>query len=127
MTECSTPLIIITNIHINHIIAVEKGHSIIHCVGCSDINIATPVLSLPEIDREKFIESLNETGLNKIEARDLARDVAYDVNILRRRIVVSYTIPTWLTEKNIDVLIACSIIGEWNDNVDGDKDLVSHI
>lgn len=127
LMESPTPLIIITNIHINHIIAVEKGHSIIHCVGCSDINIATPVLSLPEIDREKFIESLNETGLNKIEARDLARDVAYDVNILRRRIVVSYTIPTWLTEKNIDVLIACSIIGEWNDNVDGDKDLVSHI
>lgn len=35
----SMPLIMITNIHTNHIIAVEKGHSIIHCVGCNDINI----------------------------------------------------------------------------------------
>lgn len=127
LIDSTDPLIIITNIHSNHIIAVEKGHSIIHCVGCNDTNITAPVVLLPEVDREKFIESLNGAGLNKTEARKLARDVAYDVNILRRRIVVSYTVPSWLIERNIDVLVACSIIGEWNDNVDGDRDLVSRI
>lgn len=121
------PLVMITNIQLNHIIAVEKGHSVIHCVGCNDANFTTPIISLSEIDRENFIESLHEAGLNKTEARNLARDVAYDVNILRRRIVVSYIAPSWLNNQNMDILIACGIIGEWNDNVDGDKDLVAHI
>lgn len=127
LMNSSYSLILITNIQFNHMIAVEKGHSVIHCVGCNDANFTTPIISLSEINRENFIESLHEAGLNKTEARILARDVAYDVNILRRRIVVSYTAPSWLIEKNVNVLVACSIIGEWNDNVDGDRDLVSHI
>lgn len=127
LMNSSEPLIMITNIQLNHIIAAEKGHSVIHCVGCDGANFTTPIISLSEIDREKFIESLYEAGLNKTEAHNLARDVAYDVNILRRRIVVSYTTPNCLNNQNLDILIACSIIGEWNDNVDGDKDLVAHI
>lgn len=127
LVSSSEPLVMITNIQLNHIIAVEKGHSVIHCIGCNDANFTTPIISLSEIDRENFIESLHEAGLNKTEARNLARDVAYDVNILRRRIVVSYIAPSWLNNPNMDILIACGIIGEWNDNVDGDRDLVSHI
>ena len=121
------PLIIITNIQFNHIVAVEKGHSIVYCVCYDDVNFNSTIITLPEIDRTKFIEALCETGLNQSEASKVARDAAYDVNILRRHICVYSSNPKWMTEKNLKVLIASSFIGEWNESVNSDKELVAFI
>lgn len=120
-------LIIITNIQFNHAVAIEKGHSVVHCVSYNEANFNSTVVSLPEINREKFIEALCESGLNQSNARKIARDAAYDVNILRRHICVSCPNPKWLTDNNRNVLIMLSIIGEWNNAIEGDRELVAHI
>ncbi len=118
--------VIITSIVANHQLAVAKGHSVIYCVGPQD-NYVDDHIVLPEIDRNVFISSLKESGLNDDEVKKLALDSAKDINILWRILGVVMTPPAWETDATIMKFIPVMLVGRWDEASDADRQLLKEL
>lgn len=118
--------VIITSIVANHQLAVAKGHSVIYCVGPRD-NYVDDHIVLPEIDRNVFISSLKESGLNDDEVKKLALDSAKDINILWRMLGVVMTPPAWETDATIMKFIPIMLVGRWDEASDADRQLLKEL
>ena len=118
--------VIITSIVANHQLAVAKGHSVIYCVGPQD-NYVDDHIVLPEIDRNVFISSLKESGLNDDEVKKLALDSAKDINILWRILGVVMTPPAWETDATIMKFIPIMLVGRWDEASDADRQLLKEL
>lgn len=121
-------LIFIANVgNKNHIYATQKGHRIIYAVSAAEIPKVNDLISLPLIDRDKFIKSLSSSGLNRNHAEQLSKETVRNITILRRRLKLDFTPPLWAKAENIRDLIPAILIGRWNDKVEGDRNIVARI
>lgn len=111
----------------NHIYAVQNGHSIFYVSDISETNQSNNILALPQIDRDKFIESLKESGLNREYASQLSRETVRNITILRRKLEFDFTNPEWTRPENIRDLIPAILVGRWKDFLDADKMLLASI
>lgn len=118
--------IFITSVPANHQLAVAKGHSVIYCVGPQD-NYADQHIVLPEINRDIFVSSLNESGLSDDEARQLALDSAKDINMLWRMLRIVLTPPAWETDESIMKFIRVMLIGRWDEACEADRQLIKEL
>ncbi len=81
-------------------------------------------IHLPILDREGFISSLVEIGINDDKARSLAVDSMRDISILRNLLDFTDKTPVWQTTENIRLIIPALLLGEWNEDWQDDRDLV---
>lgn len=124
-------IIFIVNVkHRNHIYATRYGHHIIYAASAAETfnNISdTTLLRLPLLDRDKFIDSLVESGINKKRAEQLSQETVRNITILRRSLELDFTCPEWAKPENIKDLIPAILVARWSDHIKGDKELVSLI
>lgn len=111
----------------NHSYATEKGHSMIYATSISEVPKAKNQISLPLIDRDKFISSLIASNLEREYAEQLSRETVRNITILKRRLGMDYTTPEWAQPENINELIPAILVGRWTDDKEGDKEIVSSI
>lgn len=111
----------------NHTYATQKGHSIIYATSIAEVPKTDKIISLPLIERDAFITSLESSGISRDNAEQLSRETVRNITILRRRLGLDYTLPEWAQAQNIHDLIPSILIGRWNDKVDGDKEILSLI
>ena len=116
--------------HKSHIYATQRGHHIIYAASAAEVfNNAsdTELLKLPLLDRDKFIDSLVESGINKKRAEQLSQETVRNITILRRSLKLDFTCPEWAKPENIKDLIPAILVARWKDNIEGDKEIISLI
>lgn len=79
------------------------------------------------MDRDKFIDSLVESGINKKRAEQLSQETVRNITILRRSLKLDFTCPEWAKPENIKDLIPAIFVERWTDNIEGDKEIISLI
>ena len=116
--------------HKSHIYATQYDHHIIYAASAAEVfNNAsdTELLKLPLLDRDKFIDSLVESGINKKQAEQLSQETVRNITILRRSLKLDFTCPKWAKPENIKDLIPAILVERWTDNIEGDKKIISLI
>lgn len=116
-------LIILTNQSNNIHYSTKRGHSII--VASTPADVKNEAVKLPIIEKEGFINSLVKVGIDQAKARKIAKDTARDINVLRRRENIDIDSPKWI--EHISELLPVILIGKWNENVDGDKEIIESL
>lgn len=118
--------IIITDLCENHSIAIRNGHSVIWCVSPQDMVQQDKIVLCP-INRDIYRDSLIEAGHSDIEAKRIAHDTAFDINILWRQLSITTSAPLWETSDNLRILIPLTLLGQWNESYSNDMEMVSSI
>ena len=126
-----TNIVFIANVgHKNHTYALQNGHSIIYAASAAESFNTAPnakLIQLPLLDRERFIESLVNSGIDDRRAEQLSRETARNITILRRTLGIDYTCPEWAKPENIREIIPAIMVARWSEALDGDKELISLI
>lgn len=121
-------LIFIANVnHKNHIHATQKGHRIIYATSIAEVPKVNELISLQEIDREKFIAALKASGIQGEYADQLSKETVRNITILRRRLKFDFTCPEWAKPENIRELIPAILVGRWHNRSEGDKEVIAKL
>lgn len=115
-------LIIITTLRENMSYALSRNHTVIRAVTPED-QVSTAE-KLPRVEREGFVKALEDCGFDSVQARKIATDTARDVNVVRRRLKIDKLKPEWANSDGISALLPIVLLGQWNENVPGDLELV---
>lgn len=118
-------LIIITTFRDNMSYALSHNHTVI-CAVTPEDQVSTAE-KLPRVEREGFIKAIEDCGFDSILARKIAIDTARDVNVLRRRMKIDKLKPEWANSDGISALLPIILLGQWNENVPGDLELVEKL
>lgn len=124
IVENCNGMIFITDIQENAHYVVSRGHTVVLCICPSDKNDETCTIHLPRLNREGFIGSLVESGINEAKARSLAIDSTRDISVLRNLLGFTDKPSVWQTTESIRLIIPALLLGEWHEEWQGDKDLV---
>jgi len=111
--------IIITDLRENHNVAAHNGNVVFHCVLKNNEG-------LPELSPGAFASAIKKSLSKKVESYHLAKQGGYDVVSLRRILKIENNNPHWLTLQNIDAVVNMCMLGGWNENVNGDKEIIEN-
>jgi len=103
--------------------ATKRGHTII--VVTTPADCIKDAVKLPIIEKEGFVRSVVEMGINVAKAEKYAKDTARDINVFRRRLGIAIEKPHW--GNAITELLPAILIGKWNDSYKGDKEIIERI
>ena len=117
--------IIITPLAVNPWVAQQAGNSVIRCMSKSERGVMDGKITLPTLDRGGFVDALEKSGFTSDRARRLAVDVSLDINFLWRTLKIETNNPIWVDRQYIRTLIPAMLIGEWDESVKNDKELLS--
>lgn len=120
------------NIENNGLINSSTAKKHIILVPCDDQATITPecqnIINLGIIDNRKFINKLEESGFSKKDSLFLARQSAFQFSIFRRHAGMQMISPEWGEKQNNYVcLLPLLLVGAWDNNSAGDKELLSEI
>lgn len=105
----------------------ERGHHVFAAYGL-DAGLADRVLRLSRPSRDALEFALINMGLADDQARNLARDSARSLAVLRRLIPSAPgKIPHWATGLPPRSLVAALLAGAWDEDVDGDKIMLERL
>ena len=118
-------LIIITTLRANMSYALARNHTVI-CAVTPEDQVSTAEM-LPRVEREAFVKAIENCGFDSAQARKIATDTARDVNVVRRRLKIDRLKPEWANSDGISALLPIILLGQWNENIKGDLELVEKI
>lgn len=118
-------LIIITTLRDNMFYALSRNHTVI-CAITPEDQVSTAV-KLPRVEREGFVKAIESCGFDSYQARKIATDTARDVNVVRRRLKIDKLKPEWASSNEISDLLPIVLLGQWNETVPGDLELVNKL
>jgi hypothetical protein len=125
-TTCKKGLILIPMFEDIEIIAAYPNHHIFIPLS-PDNTVSKEKIVLPWIGREEFISSLEKMGLSKEDAEKYSRDTARSLSVLRRQLSPVSKQPEWAKLDKARGFLAALLVGKWNENRQGDKEIVSEI
>ena len=108
--------------------AVQSGHHVLIPIESGE-QTAGQGCTLPRLGREEFVGALMNMGLDREDARALARSTGRSMPVLRRRLIARAggPRPTWATAPMARTLIPALLVGQWEDNKPGDRSIVEAI
>jgi len=108
--------------------AVKKGHHVFLSADSKSINLHKNIIRLSRPRREIVEDCLHQTGLSRMNAKRLARDFGRSIPVLRRHLSQSSArTPVWADEKSAAILIPLLFAGAWDENKEGDKQLIESL
>lgn len=110
----------------NHTYVLRNSHCIVYSSSPAETFVpSAKLISLPLLDRDKFVNSLVDSGLKKRFAEQLSRETARNITILRRRLGLDFSCPEWAKPDNIRDLIPAILISRWSNSIAGDQEIIS--
>ncbi|MBP7791518.1 MAG: hypothetical protein KA120_00445 [Candidatus Goldbacteria bacterium] len=106
--------------------AIQKGHKIFIPLENGNNNIREKE-ELQRITREGFINALIKMGINQTEAEKLCLETGRSITSLRRRLMPVHLLPSWAKPEIARELLPLLFIGEWTEENEADKDIVSFL
>ena len=109
-------------------IAISKGHHVFIPLDTSQDSKGNGY-QLPRLGRDETVPALTAMGLTEARARSLTRSTARNLHILRRQLIDAAGGPTpeWASSGTPGSLVALILIGQWEENHEGDKQIVEHV
>ena len=118
-------LIIITTLRDNISYALSNNHTVI-CAVTPEDQVSTAE-KLQRVERESFVKAIEDCGFDSVQARKITTDTARDLNVMRRRLKIDKLKPEWANSEGISALLPIILLGQWNENVQGDLKLVEKL
>ena len=114
--------------NVSPLVAVGRGHHVLTPLGEHEEPRGDGV-TLPRLGREETLQELGNMGLSEARARVLVRSTARRLSIMRRRLVddAGGPTPAWASSSTPRSLVALVLLGQWNDDHDGDKAIVAEM
>lgn len=106
--------------------AVSKGHHVLVPLGADD-NFNQETITLPSIGRDGQINSLNKSGVSQEDAEKFSKESGRNITILKKLIGFPHSKTKWVETENIREIIPALLLGRWNENFDGDKELIEKL
>ena len=127
----SSPLVLIRNFsggNVSPQIAVGMGHHVLTPLA-EQQEAGGKGITLPRLGREETLEALAKMGLSEAKARALVRSTARSLPIMRRRLVDESggPVPEWATSPTSHSLVALVLVGQCDDDQEGDKAIVAEV
>lgn len=102
--------------------ATKNGNSVI--IAASQEEQINGAEKLPAIERNAFIQSLEESGIEHEKAIRLATMTGRNIMTLRRELGIDSQKPQWATADKMNIYLPMVLLGRWNGKAIGDRDLV---
>ena len=106
--------------------AVSGGHHVLVPLGGDD-NINQDIITLPTIRKEGQIDGLVRGGLSRDEAERYSKEAGRDITTLRRLLKFPHNGAAWLKSENLKSIIPALLVGRWNNNNEGDRQILEKL
>jgi hypothetical protein len=106
--------------------AVAKGHHVLVPLGADD-NFNQETITLPTIDRDGQISALIKSGISKEDAEKFSRESGRNITILKKLLGFPYYKAKWMEKENIREIIPALLLERWNENFEGDIELIEKL
>jgi len=116
-------LIILTTLTDDVHYSTRRGHAVI--IASTPADNIKEAITLPIIEKERFVGTLVKVGIDEAKARKIATDTTRDINIFRRRIGIVKDNPKWA--KSYTELLPAILVGKWDETCDGDKEILASL
>lgn len=103
--------------------AAAADHHVLLPMGPDD-TFSQDVIKLPTIDRDGQVKALLQMGLSELDAERFSREAGRNLTILKRLLRFPQHKLTWLTDTRVREIIPVVLIGRWNENKQGDQELL---
>lgn len=107
--------------------ARAAGHHVLVPLATDDPRSIGDIITLPPLNREKLIETLEAIGLSAYEVRRYIKESAHDITILRKLLGFPDSGARWLQTQSIEEIIPALLLGRWNEDYPGDIELIEKL
>lgn len=106
--------------------AVSQGKIVLVPLGPGD-EFNQLVVELPSADRFGLERSLMESGIEEDKARRIIKDCSCNLTMIKKALGFPILRVEWLNDGNIEEIAPALIVERWNENYDGDKEVMSSL
>ena len=106
--------------------AVSNNHHVIVPLGGDDEFDTNPII-LPTIDRDRQITALISSSVSKEDAEKFSRELARNITTLKKLLGFPHSKAKWIDKENVREIIPALLLGRWNENFEGDIELIEKI
>ena len=92
-----------------------------------DNTVTEDKIILPRLERDGFVAALKKMGIGEENAEKLSRDTARSLTVLRRRLSPISKQPEWAYPERAREILPVLLVGKWDENKQGDKEIISEI
>jgi len=107
--------------------AVSNGHHVILPLGADTTYSLNNSIHLHRLERDSFVKALVKLGISEDDAKEFSKESSRNLTIFRRRHSFQRNKPIWSKPENALDLIPALLAGRWNENKDGDKEVISYL
>ena len=127
----SSPLVLLRSFsegNVSSRMTASRGHHVLTPLGASHYPEGSGCI-LPRLGRDETRMALMEMGLSESKARSLIRSTARRLHIIRRRLVdeAGGPMPEWAAHPIPRSIISLILVGQWEDDREGDREVVAEI
>ena len=106
--------------------AVSDGKVVLVPLGPSD-EFNQDVIDLPASDRFGLEEILKKAGVEEEKARRIVKDCSCNLTMIKKSLGFPILRVDWLNDDSILDILPALIVERWNENYDGDKDILEYL
>lgn len=106
--------------------AVSQGKIVLVPLGPGD-DFNQLVVDLPSADRFGLEQSLMASGIEGDKARRIIKDCSCNLTMIKKALGFPILRVDWLNDENIEEIAPALIVERWNENYDGDKEVMSSL
>ncbi|WP_027066167.1 hypothetical protein [Maribacter sp. Hel_I_7] len=106
--------------------AIAKGHHVLVPLGGDD-SFNQDTIVLPTIEKDGQVASLIDMGLSREDAVKYSRESGRNITILKRLIGFPHLSAKWLNKEDIRDIVPALLLGRWNENHLGDRELLEQL
>lgn len=107
--------------------ARKAGHHVLVPLATDDPRSIGDIITLPPLNREKLIETLEAIGISAYEVRRYIKESAHDITILRKLLGFPDSGARWLQTQPIEEIIPALLLGRWNEDYPGDVEIIEKL
>ena len=126
-----SPLVLVRDFsdgNVSSQVAVSRGHHVLTPLSGHQEPSGTGI-TLPRLGRDETVSALEAMGLSEVKARALARSTARRLPIIRRQLIdeAGGPMPDWASPSTPHSIAALILIGQWEENHEGDRAIVANV
>ena len=125
-TTCKNSLLLMTEFEEIEIVFSQHNHYLFVPLS-PDNTVTKDKIILPRIERNEFVSALRKMGIREEDAEKLSRDTARSLTVLRRRLSPISKQPEWAKPERAREILPVLLVGKWDENKQGDKEIISEI
>ena len=126
-----SPLVLVRDFsdgNVSSQVAVSRGHHVLTPLSGHQDPSGTGI-TLPRLGRDETVSTLTAMGLSAARARLLARNTARRLPSIRRQLIdeAGGPMPDWASPSTPHSIVALILIGQWEENHEGDRAIVAEV